>query len=150
MRISARADYAVRSVIEIAARTPQLVKSDQIAAAQEIPAKFLEQILSDLRRAGLVSSRRGADGGYVLARPADEISMADIIRAVDGPLAWVRDQRPGAVAYNGNAAPLREVWIAVRAALRSVLDDVTVADVLAGELPPSVTAFTADEEVWRD
>ena len=150
MRISARADYAVRSVIEIAARDPELVKSDQIAAAQDIPAKFLEQILSDLRRAGLVSSRRGADGGYLLARPAAQISLADVIRAVDGPLAWVRDQRPGAVAYNGNAEPVREVWIAVRAALRAVLDDVTVADVLSGELPASVTSLTEDGDVWRD
>lgn len=150
MRISARSDYAVRAVVELAAATPQRLKADQIVAAQDIPAKFLETILTDLRRAGLVASRRGAEGGYSLMRDAAEISVADVIRAVDGPLAWVRDTRPGSVQYTGTAEPLAEVWVAVRAALRGVLDEVTVADVVAGRLPAAVTDLTADPAVWRD
>jgi Rrf2 family protein len=135
MRISARADYAVRAVVELAVASPARVKMDSIATAQGIPPKFLEQIMSDLRRSGLVVSRRGAEGGYTLAHPPSEVTIGDVIRAVEGPLAWVRDERPGAVEYQGSAAPLKDVWIAVRAALRSVLDHVTVADVVDGDLP---------------
>ncbi len=150
MRISARADYAVRAVIELAAADPQWLKADAIAEAQGIPGKFLEQIMADLRRAGLVRSRRGVDGGYSLARPASEVAVADVIRAVDGPLAWVRDQRPAAVEYAGNAEPLRDVWVAVRAALRSVLDSVTIADILADSLPAEITELNESEDAWRD
>lgn len=150
MRISARADYAVRAVIELAAADPQWLKADAISEAQGIPGKFLEQIMADLRRAGLVRSRRGAEGGYALGRPADEIAVADVIRAVDGPLAWVRDQRPAAVEYAGNAEPLRDVWVAVRAALRSVLDSVTIADILADSLPPEIRVLNESADAWRD
>lgn len=150
MRISARADYAVRAVIELASAEGAWLKSDAISVAQDIPGKFLEQIMADLRRAGIVRSRRGVEGGYALARPADEISVADVIRAVDGPLAWVRDSRPASVEYAGNAEPLRDVWVAVRAALRSVLDEVSVADVVTGELPSAVTDLTADPRAWQD
>lgn len=150
MRISARADYAVRAVIEVAAADPARAKSDQIASTQAIPVKFLEQIMADLRRVGIVASKRGADGGYVLGRPATEITVADVIRAVDGPLAWVRDVRPSSVEYEGRAEPLRDVWVAVRAALRGVLDHVTIAELLSGELPDEVTGLIAGPEAWQD
>jgi Rrf2 family protein len=150
MRISARADYAVRAAIELAAAHPAIVKTDAIATAQSIPVKFLEAILSDLRRAGLIRSKRGAEGGYQLQRDPSEISLADVIRAVDGPLAWVRDQRPGAVRYGGSSAALEQVWVAVRASLRGVLDNVSLADVVAAELPPAVTDLTADPAAWVD
>lgn len=150
MRISARSDYAVRAMLEVAAAAPRRVTSDDIATAQTIPVNSLEPILADLRRAGLIRSRRGSDGGYVLARPAEQVSVADVIRSVDGPLAWVRDVRPSAVAYEGRAVPLREVWVAVRAALRSVLDHVTLAELLAGELPSAVSSLTDDPAAWRD
>lgn len=150
MRISARAEYAVKAAVEIAYRSPDLVKSEAISDAQQIPIKFLEIILADLRRAGVVRSKRGADGGYQLSRPAEEISLADVIRAVDGPLAWVRDERPGSVEYEGPMAPVRDVWVAVRASIRSVLDGVTLADVIAAELPESVTRFTSEPSSWID
>ncbi len=118
MRVSAKADYAIRAALELAAAGDGPVKGDRIAKAQEIPPNFLENILGDLRNAGLVASRRGADGGYWLARPAEEISLADVIRAVDGPLANVRGVRSEQVAYTGSAERLRDVWVAVRASLR--------------------------------
>jgi Rrf2 family protein len=124
------------------------VKGERLAQAQEIPANFLENILSDLRNAGIVSSRRGAEGGYWLARPADEVSLADIIRAVDGPLANVRGVRSEQVAYQGSAEKLRDVWVAVRASLRGVLENVTLADLARGELPESVRALAADPDAW--
>jgi Rrf2 family protein len=124
------------------------VKGDRIAQAQDIPSNFLENILGDLRNAGLVASRRGADGGYWLARPAEEISLADIIRAVDGPLANVRGVRSEQVSYEGSAVPLRDVWVAVRASLRGVLERVTLADLARGELPESVRALAADPDAW--
>jgi Rrf2 family protein len=124
------------------------VKGDRIAQAQDIPSNFLENILGDLRNAGLVASRRGADGGYWLARPAEEVSLADIIRAVDGPLANVRGVRSELVTYEGHAAPLRDVWVAVRASLRGVLEQVTLADLARGELPASVQALAADPDAW--
>jgi Rrf2 family protein len=148
VRVSAKADYAIRASVELAAAGDGPVKGERLAQAQEIPVKFLENILVDLRRAGLVSSQRGAEGGYWLARPASEISLADVIRAVDGPLASVRGSRAEQLAYTGSAEPLREVWIAVRASLRGVLEAVTLADVAAGELPSSVTALTADDDAW--
>jgi Rrf2 family protein len=120
-----------------------------VAQAQQIPIKFLENIMVDLRRAELVQSQRGADGGYWLARPAEEISLAQVIRAVEGPLASVRGQRSEALEYAGSAEPLREVWIAVRASLRAVLEAVTLADVARGELPAAVASLTADGDAWQ-
>ena len=121
MRVSAKADYAIRAAVELAAAGEGPTKGDRIAQAQSIPVNFLENILVDLRNAGIVASRRGADGGYWLARPAAEISLADVIRAVDGPLANVRGVRSEQLAYTGSAEPLRDVWVAVRASLRAVL-----------------------------
>jgi Rrf2 family protein len=148
MRVSAKADYAIRAAVELAAAGEGPTKGDQIAQAQEIPVNFLENILVDLRNAGIVASRRGADGGYWLARPAAEISLADVIRAVDGPLANVRGVRSEQIAYTGSAEPLRDVWVAVRASLRSVLEAVTLADLAAGELPANVRALAADPDAW--
>ena len=128
MRVSAKADYAIRAAVELAAAGDGPVKGERLAQAQEIPSNFLENILSDLRNAGIVASRRGADGGYWLARPAADVSLADVIRAVDGPLANVRGVRSEQVAYQGSAEKLRDVWVAVRASLRSVLENVTLAD----------------------
>src|SRR6188508_844338 len=128
MRISARADYAVRAAVELAAADEGPMKGEAIAQAQSIPLKFLENILGDLRHAGIVRSQRGAEGGYWLARPATEITVAEIIRAVEGPLANVRGVRPDSISYQGTAEPLKDVWIAVRASLRSVLEAVTLAD----------------------
>ena len=132
MRVSAKADYAVRAMVELAAAERGPLKAERIAQAQEIPLKFLENILADLRRDGLVLSQRGADGGYWLGRPGSEITLAQVMRAVDGPLANVRGRRSEEVEYVGTAAPLREVWVAVRASLRSVLESVTLADVARG------------------
>ena len=148
MRTTAKADYALRAAAELAAAGEGPVKSEQIARAQSIPAKFLESILLDLKRAGLVQSQRGADGGYWLARPATEISLADVIRAVEGPLAHVRGLAPEQLEYGGAAERLRDVWIAVRASLRSVLEQVTLADLAARELPGRVEELTRDPEAW--
>jgi Rrf2 family protein len=148
MRVSAKADYAIRATVELAAAGSGPVKGDRLAQAQDIPPNFLENILVDLRNAGLVASKRGAEGGYWLARPADEISLADVIRAVDGPLANVRGVRSELVKYHGSAERLRDVWVAVRASLRAVLEQVTVADVARGELPTSVEALSADPDAW--
>ncbi len=148
MRVSAKSDYAIRAAVELAAAGEGPVKGERLAQAQEIPANFLENILSDLRNAGIVSSRRGAEGGYWLARPAEEVSLADIIRAVDGPLANVRGVRSEQVAYQGSAEKLRDVWVAVRASLRGVLENVTLADLARGELPESVRALAADPDAW--
>jgi Rrf2 family protein len=148
MRVSAKADYAIRAAVELAAAGDGPVKGDRIAKAQDIPSNFLENILADLRNAGIVSSRRGAEGGYWLARPADEVSLADVIRAVDGPLANVRGVRSDQLAYDGSAAALQDVWIAVRASLRAVLEQVTLAQVASGELPDHVRQLAADPDAW--
>jgi Rrf2 family protein len=149
VRVSAKADYAVRAAIELAAAgADHPTKGDAIASAQSIPLKFLENILADMRHAGLVTSRRGAEGGYWLARPAEEITVADIIRAVEGPLASVRGGRPEDVDYGGTAEPLQRVWIAVRASLRSVVDRVTLADLAAGALPADIDALAKDPDAW--
>ena len=148
MHISARADYAVRALLALAASESQTTKADTLAKVQELPRKFLEAILADLRRAGLVRSQRGAEGGYRLARAADAISLADVLRAVDGPLAEVRGLRPESASYDGVAEHLQEVWVAVRASLRSVLDEVTIADVLSGELPSHVRGLTEAPGAW--
>jgi Rrf2 family protein len=149
VRISAKADYAVRAAIELAAAgTEHPTKGDSVAQAQGIPLKFLENILADMRHAGLVTSRRGAEGGYWLARPAEEITVADIIRAVEGPLASVRGGRPEDVDYAGSAEPLQRVWIGVRASLRRVVENVTLADLASGKLPKDVEALAKDPEAW--
>ena len=134
MRLSARADYALRAAIELAARDGR-VTADQLAQAQDIPAKFLEGILTHLRRSNIVRSQRGPDGGFWLARPAAEISLAEIIRAIDGQLLGVRGERPENVTYQGAAEPLQRVWIALRATERAVLERVTLADIISGNLP---------------
>jgi Rrf2 family protein len=148
MRVSAKADYAIRAAIELAAAGAGPVKGDRIAKAQSIPSNFLENILADLRNAGIVGSRRGAEGGYWLARPAEEVSLADVIRAVDGPLANVRGVRSDQLEYEGSAKALEQVWIAVRARLRGVLEQVTLADVARGELPGHVRELAADPDAW--
>jgi Rrf2 family protein len=151
VRISAKTDYALRAAVELASTsdgtTP--VKGEQIATAQGIPVRFLENILGDLRNAGIVESRRGVEGGYLLARPAKEIALADVVRAVDGPLANVAGTRPDALEYPGAAQPLTDVWVAVRAALRSVLERVTVADVAKGKLPKEIKALVDDPDAWK-
>ena len=129
MRVSAKVDYALRAMLELAA-AGGLVKGEQLATAQGIPQKFLESILLDLRRAELVTSRRGVEGGYALGKPATEISLADVIRAVEGPIATVRGSRPEEVAYDGAARSLATVWIELRAAMRGVLEETTLADVV--------------------
>ena len=148
MRISARADYAVRAAVELASAGGGPVKGEALASAQGIPPKFLENILGDLRHARLVRSQRGADGGYWLARPAEEITVADIVRAVEGPLAMVRGEPPEAVPYTGAAEPLQQVWIAVRKSLRSVVEQVTLADIAAGRLPDAIAEMARDPDAW--
>ena len=148
MRVSAKADYAIRAMVELAAAEGGPLKAERISQAQEIPLKFLENIMADLRQAALVRSQRGTEGGYWLAKPAGAITLAQVIRAVEGPLANVRDRRSEEVEYSGSAAPLREVWVAVRASLRAVLESVTLADVARGELPAELAGLTADAEAW--
>jgi Rrf2 family protein len=149
VRVSAKTDYALRAALELAAAPDEKpVKGERIATAQAIPLRFLENILMQLRHAGLVESRRGADGGYRLARPAAEVTLADVIRAIDGPLAGVSGARPETLDFTGVAEPMRDVWIAVRASLRGVLEGVTLADVIAGDLPQHVRALVADEDAW--
>jgi Rrf2 family protein len=147
VRTTAKADYAVRAAVELAA-VGGLANAEQIAQAQDIPLNFLENILRDLRRAGIVESRRGQAGGYALARPAEQISVADVIRAVEGPLANVRGQAPESLAYRGHAERLREVWVALRANIRAVLEGVTLADVARGELPARVEELTRSADAW--
>src|SRR6476659_3438343 len=148
MRISARADYALRAAAELAAAGGGPVKGDQLATSQKIPHKFLENILADLRHARLVRSQRGADGGYWLAPPAEDISLADVIRAVEGPLASVRGEAPEDVEYPGAAEHLQDIWIAVRASVRSVVEHVTLADLASGNLPPEIKRLGEDPEAW--
>ena len=150
MRISAKTDYALRAVVELAAAEPgEPVKAERLATAQDVPLKFLENILAQLRQAGIVDSRRGPEGGYLLARPADEVTLADVIRSIDGPLAGIQGRRPQDVEYVGHAAGLRDVWVAVRSSLRGVLEHVTLADVAAGEQPACVAELTKDPDAWE-
>jgi Rrf2 family protein len=149
VKVTAKADYAVRAVLELAATDGGVMTADRVAEAQAIPRHFLDNILTDLRRAGIVATLRGAEGGSRLARPADEIALADIMRAIEGPLAAVRDARPESLTYDGPAEKLPDVWIAVRASLRNVLEQVTVADVAAGTLPEHVRELTDDPEAWK-
>ena len=149
MRISAKADYAVRAAVELAsASDDKPVKAERIATAQEIPLNFLENILGELRHAGIVRSHRGADGGFRLAKAADQVSIADIIRAVEGPLASVRGGPPEETSYPGSSAALPRVWIAVRASLRNVVEQVSLADVASGELPTAIEKLTEDPQAW--
>ncbi|MBO0770769.1 MAG: Rrf2 family transcriptional regulator [Actinobacteria bacterium] len=174
MRISAKTDYAVRAAVELAAAEAAgtaaaagtagtaaaagtvaggpgngLVTAEAIAQAQDIPLRFLLNILADLRRDGLVSSRRGTEGGWRLARPASAITVADVIRAIDGPLANVAGLRPEQLDYTGTAQPLRELWIALRFSIRDVLERVTLGDLAAGALPPPVGQRTWDPDAWQ-
>ena len=147
MRVSAKVDYAVRALAELAAAAGTgPMKGEAIAAAQQIPLKFTENILSDLRRAGVVASQRGAVGGYWLSVPAESVTVADVIRYVEGPLADVRGEPPEEVGYTGAATALQDVWIATRATLRSVLEGVTIADIAAGKLPEVVQRLSADPD----
>jgi Rrf2 family protein len=151
VRLNARVDYALRAVVELVAAdgsAERPVTAERIAAAQHIPPKFLESILLQLRRSGIVHAQRGPDGGYWLAKAANEVSLADVIRVIDGPLANVRGQRPEALGYHGAAAALQQVWIALRANERQILELVTVADVAAGKLPKRVRELAADPRAW--
>ena len=148
MEISAKSDYAVRALLELADKAPDLVKIDVIVGDQKLPRKFVEAILGDLRRAGIVRSMRGAEGGYALARPATEISIGAVIRAVDGPLAEVRGLRPDEMNYTGLSEHLPGLWVAVRASLRRVLDEVSLAQLLSGKMPPHVRKMIADPGAW--
>ena len=148
MRLSAKADYAIRAAVELAAAGEGPVKAERLSHAQSIPLRFLEHILLDLKHADLVASQRGAEGGYWLARAPADITLAEIIRAVEGPLANVRGVRPEELAYGGTAQPLRDVFVALRANVRAVLEAVTLADVAAGELPEVVRELVRDREAW--
>ena len=150
MRISAKVDYAVRAAAELAQRSPDrgavATTGETMGDAQGIPTKYLESILAELRRSGIIGSRRGSAGGYWLARPASEVSIADIVRAVEGPLADVRGEAPEELSYDGPAQPLERVWIATRASVRRVLEATTLAHLVDGELPAEVTALLSDDQ----
>jgi Rrf2 family protein len=148
VRISAKVDYAVRAAVELAAAKDETVKGDVIAEAQDIPLKFLENILGELKHHGIVNSRRGAQGGYWLAKPAGEVSLAEIVRAVEGPLASIRGEGAESLDYHGVAEPLQKVWVAVRANLRAVMEEVTLADVVSGKLPNEVRELSEPAEAW--
>jgi Rrf2 family protein len=150
MRITAKADYAVRAAVELAAveKTAKPVKGEYLARVQGIPQNFLENILTELRRAGIIRTRRGAEGGYQLARPAAEITVADVLRAVEGPLAAVQGVRPDQLTYGGAAERLPEVWVALRSSLRDVLEHVTIADIARGRLPAVVKEHTRAKDAW--
>jgi Rrf2 family protein len=151
MRLSARVDYALRAMVELAAAgggVERPVTADRLASAQGIPPKFLESILLQLRRGGVVTAQRGPEGGYRLARPAGETTLAEIIRVIDGPLANVRGQRPEDVGYQGAAAALQDIWIALRASERQILDLVTLSDIVTGKLPERVRDLIADPAAW--
>lgn len=151
MRVSAKADYAVRAAAELAAAAHGAPRTaEELASAQHIPRKFLEAILTALRTEGLVVSQRGLGGGYRLARPAADISVAEVVRAVDGPLVFVRGERPSELDYQGAAAPLIEVWVALRANVRAVLEAVSLADLAGGHVPDSVRALLDDEGAWAN
>jgi Rrf2 family protein len=148
MRITAKADYAIRATLELAAADNPPLKRDEIAEAQRIPVKFLETILAELKHAGVVASQRGADGGYSLARPASEITLGEVLRVIEGPLASVRDDRPESTEYQGPAEALQEVWVALRSNMRAVLDGVTLQNVVDEKLPAKVARLASDPEAW--
>jgi Rrf2 family protein len=151
MRLTVKAEYAIRALAELSARAPDgtPMTAEEISEAQGIPRRFLLGIMAELRRDHLVASHRGVKGGYLLGRSAGDITLADVIRSVDGPLAEIGDGRPGEITYPGSAALLAEVWVAVRASLRSVLEEVTFADLAKGKLPPPVDKLTRDPDAWR-
>lgn len=148
MRITAKADYAVRAATELAAAGDRPLKGDAIAQTQGISVRFLENIMGELRQAGLVRSQRGSEGGYWLAKDPESVTVADVIRAVEGPMAAVRGEAPEDVDYPGAAKDLIRVWIAVRASLRSVLERVTLADLANGRLPEEIEALAEDPDAW--
>ncbi|QYJ02955.1 Rrf2 family transcriptional regulator [Nocardioides panacisoli] len=150
MRVSAKSDYALRALIEMTNRTAErAVSAEELGRAQEVPSGFLQAILADLRRAGIVRSQRGQSGGWRLATEPTAVSVADVIRAVDGPLVSVYDMRPESVRYQASAEVLQHVWIAARVALREVFEEVTLAQLASGDLPDAVTARTAHEDAWQ-
>ncbi|MDQ5894578.1 MAG: hypothetical protein QG596_839 [Actinomycetota bacterium] len=150
MRVSAKADYAVRAVAELAAAPDGgPVKGERLADSQDIPLQFLEHILLDLKHSGIVRARRGAKGGYWLAKPADEVSIADVIRAVEGPIAHVQSAPPESISYKGSARELQNVWIAVRASLREVLESTSLEDLVSGNLPDHVRELADDKDAWQ-
>ena len=147
VQIPAKAEYAIRALLSLAA-SDSSVSAEHLAQEQDLPAKFLGAILSDLRRGGLVTSQRGPEGGFRLAKDPDAVMIADVLRVVSGPMAGVRGMRPETLVYEGSAQHLRDVWVAVRAALREVLEHVTLGQVLRGDLPTAVTRFTDDPDAW--
>jgi len=150
MRVSAKSDYALRALIEMAGREDgKAVSAEELGKLQDIPHGFLQAILADLRRSGIVMSQRGQAGGWRMGRPADAVSVADVIRAVDGPLVSVYGLRPEAVSYNEKAQVLQHVWIAARGSLREVFEQVSIQQLANAELPESVTARTADDDAWQ-
>lgn len=149
MRISAKADYAVRATAELAASDGEPVKGERLAAAQDIPLQFLEHILLDLKHAGIVRARRGAKGGYWLAKKPADVTIANVIRAVEGPLAHIQESAPDATSYRGPAESLRDVWVAVRANLRKVLETVTLEDLVSGKLPDPIPKLVKDPDAWK-
>ena len=149
MHVSAKADYAVRAAIELAAAAPDSLTCDRIATAQNIPSRFLQAILGDLQHARLVTSQRGRDGGYRLALPPSEISIARVMRVEQGFLADVHGKRPEDVEYPGAATTLGTVWVAAREAYRRVLEELTLADVVAGTLPELAAGLVAMEAAWH-
>jgi Rrf2 family protein len=148
MRISAKTDYAVRALLELAAAESPPLKRDEIAGAQAIPVKFLESILAELKHGGIVQSQRGADGGYWLARAPEEITVAEVMRVVEGPLASVREQRPEDLEYTGSAEHLKDVWVALRANMRDVLENASLADIVGNDLPREILKLTDQPESW--
>ena len=150
MRVSAKSDYALRALIEMAARQDgRAVSAEEIGRLQDIPHGFLQAILADLRKAGIVISQRGQSGGWRMGRDPESVSVADVIRAVDGPLVSVYGLRPEAVSYNGSAEVLQHVWIAARRSLRDVFEQVSIQQLADGKLPKAVTSRTADEDAWQ-
>jgi Rrf2 family protein len=152
MRVSAKADYALRALIELAARYDEdgvVVSADELSRAQGIPHGFLQGILADLRRAGVVVSHRGQSGGWRMALAPDKVSIADVMRAVDGPIVSISGARPETVSYNDRAVVLQRVWIAARASLRDVLEHTTMADLASGKLPAGVAKRSRDEDAWQ-
>lgn len=149
MQVSARGDYAVRAALGLAAAHPATTSAQALADAQGMPHKFLEAILADLRRAGLVQGIRGPEGGYVLRRPPDEITVGEVLRAAEGPLAGVRGMRPEETRYEGTAVHLPELWVAVRSAVRSVVDEVTLTQLASGRLPARIRQLTTTPDAWQ-
>lgn len=149
MQISARAEYAIRAALGLAAAHPATVSSHALAREQDLPHKFLEAIMADMRRAGLVRSMRGADGGYQLARPPGDIAVGAVLRAVEGPLAAVRGRRPEETSYGGSAVHLAELWVALRAAVRGVLDEVSLQQVVSGDLPDAIRRLVQTPGAWQ-